>query len=1711
MKWTFFRPPSGSRIRSQYKKQPHTIRVTAYRNGTRDGGLRIAAPNIKMLLEYCTEKLSFGFAARRVFLEDGVEVFDEQDIPLDADVYISLGENYKDPYAAAKRNIIQSNGAKWTLTGVMLPVEGKKKVSVPRLSKRMKKLSEKKRVRVVVYRNGKSTEPVEIVADLSKKEEFLVACTAKLDLQSHARIIYEWEGNVCEDLADIPVLDECLQSGGTDVLGPVWISTGEGFSPFATRDFLISVIEELKRRRKEAKKFKKELNYKREGEEEKIKIAVKILSMSKKEVEEAYEMTEKDLDQLTASIERLQEKVDALGEAAETEKSEGAKYRMNHISELPEDKVEKYVGQPGLRLKVNENGTADNPQDLYFNIREANRGIVHDKNYKELLLKRLLDELSKTSLTANSKNPKLAPNAKKIFDEFGHEINDVNKLKPEQEIWVSFGEPYICPFSYCLQVAFDQCAGIDFFGERKVLFREQFNPEIIKNDAEDHSLWSAIEGFPEDCYESSKGLQKDQVQEKLDKFELDPSGHFLQYKGQKASLILYPELVVNYKLPRKEKSLWPRDSQIFVISKGGYIYFKPTSQLCLAASNMQIKARLNGHDNEVEGFVITVQKKMPDNPNQQWQFHSDATISSKAHPELRLTYLGNKFGEDASECFIDRHDLKPGIGIYFILTNPLEEKKIKSFQRFALKQERLDKPRQWTKTETSNPEWNKLAYSWPVREDESLNMDYDWPMEGYLVPQAPKLWKAAKKSTETSIRLMVLKNGEQDRRFACPIVGPNLANMTKDLKKDKNEKRKSRQKLQKTASQDDADEGMEDDINIYSRERDFIMFLGQCTAMLNLPFAARRLFDEKGDEKFSLLDLRRDQLVYVSCGEAWCDPSLSKTEQHRYKVLSDLTRDVTKIRQFVALRNPEFFVLEIYGNLAYNTPIIVNKVWDLQQQADDAIPSEGSLLHQLAGSQKEDEEPDTFEQSMPQSAHEVAHQRAEQRLNKLKWPWEKLVNVSQSFDEDPEAQKYTDRDMYEKYKPKPVVQVSQEQLQRFVYEDGYIACAANKKLVLGALETEGRVIEVRLVKRRPDDMYQLWYMKENGEIRLRHNPNVVLTVSMPSCEPYTEDEEPLTFAGCKVTLQGRKNHQYGKAHQLWRYDAETGYIHAFNTDLPDKEITAANKADVCTYSIANNSKIDQPGYIAEIPLTTATDKGAIRRFHVCISCAKAMRGRYKLNKLPSNVEFSCAMGNAKKYDLPQIGSFRIVNGKVDLSEHEYELTLNEWEDKLAKLHEETSVRVITKEINAARTVRTVKVLAYKNGEGRMRPGEIICGSSVEGILNQASHRLSLNKAARTMYTEDGTVIFEIDNLIDWAFQEYRNLMADHLEKTVHSNGSHFEQDEPSQEGGRNQRGSPIQHLRGEGEGRDSPTDTQESPGRAEVDEKEGDKLSKQREFLLSQIQMPSLETILRYPIEVWVSSGKPFVPPEVVESKTENRKKKRNFRAAISLELDMEKHILRQMKGRRLEELNPGELKGTMNTVQPVIIEGHWQEPTPDEQKKHDTVHKLETHYAEVRANQKEKTTVAIVDSNKPLYKQPNMKRVQVYPMGESLVRTEYVWGETLDQILDNTTIRLNLWQRAKRLYTEQGKEITKFEDVERDMVLCVSMGKPFQPADAHRQNIEVKANYSRAHKQYGQTATEVTVDAAKNPKVNVDPFGPPALALPPSESRKPITDKPKT
>lgn len=81
------------------------IRCVAYKNGDRDIYAQVAAPSVKQLLECCTTKLQLNGAARRIFLDDGTEIFETNEIPKDGDIYVSNGEAFKNPFKALIRKL----------------------------------------------------------------------------------------------------------------------------------------------------------------------------------------------------------------------------------------------------------------------------------------------------------------------------------------------------------------------------------------------------------------------------------------------------------------------------------------------------------------------------------------------------------------------------------------------------------------------------------------------------------------------------------------------------------------------------------------------------------------------------------------------------------------------------------------------------------------------------------------------------------------------------------------------------------------------------------------------------------------------------------------------------------------------------------------------------------------------------------------------------------------------------------------------------------------------------------------------------------------------------------------------------------------------------------------------------------------------------------------------------------------------------------------------------------------------------------------------------------------------------------------------------------------------------------------------------------------------------------------------------------------------
>ena len=59
-----------------------------------------------------------------------------------------------------------------------------------------------------------------------------------------------------------------------------------------------------------------------------------------------------------------------------------------------------------------------------------------------------------------------------------------------------------------------------------------------------------------------------------------------------------------------------------------------------------------------------------------------------------------------------------------------------------------------------------------------------------------------------------------------------------------------------------------------------------------------------GTELLDLTSIKRDSYVYVTCGENWIDPEMTKAEQQRRLLLSYLMHDVRMMYFYCAMRNP---------------------------------------------------------------------------------------------------------------------------------------------------------------------------------------------------------------------------------------------------------------------------------------------------------------------------------------------------------------------------------------------------------------------------------------------------------------------------------------------------------------------------------------------------------------------------------------------------------------------------------------------------------------------------------------------------------------------------------------------------------------------------------------------------------------------------------------
>ncbi|NP_001374204.1 doublecortin domain-containing protein 1 isoform 7 [Homo sapiens] len=670
-------------------------------------------------------------------------------------------------------------------------------------------------------------------------------------------------------------------------------------------------------------------------------------------------------------------------------------------------------------------------------------------------------------------------------------------------------------------------------------------------------------------------------------------------------------------------------------------------------------------------------------------------------------------------------------------------------------------------------------------------------------------------------------------------------------------------------------------------------------------------------------------------------------------------------------------------------------------------------------------------------SHVRAHLRMKACHTLPRYAWQE---TSHDFDEDDSLPKKTEKGLFENVEPQKKHSCSPKHSklhkhchQQFEYRDGQIISHAAPQLVLGVQGPNLRSgMEVVLVEKKSDGSHQRWIHQEDSRtFHLVSNPDLVLAVSMTK----TRNE----VCGYPVIVQKYKPYNNGAANQKWHYMKNIKALVAFHSTALDKEITSANYAGVCTSSVIKEENIDQPGYCYLSP-------DGKRKTMLCLACGQSMRTEKGLKQLLPGVPFLCISGTKTQKPFLQ-GPFKVISvAEVDLSCDKAEKTLSYYQARLLSLRMKTCTQAASHSGMAATHQKAVKIIAYKNGDG-YRNGKLIVAGTFPMLLTECTEQLGLARAASKVYTKDGTPIFTLRDLVLWALDE-----------------SFLQRDSEKQK----QDAAPV--------------------GKEQIIVEKNPRMKVKNRLFAKSVTSDSLDgidkslltLILRNPIAIWVSCGEPFLPPNALQKAEKLEKQNWLKKDRILADLDTMRHKMRQLKGRRVAACQPATMVPTKSPVQPVVVEGGWTEQTQQEIKLMELIRHTEAHLSEIQEMESKinfpiaTKRIAVKPSN--LYKQPNTKRVWIYLNGGRPEDGTYAWGKTISELLQDCSSRLKMTHPARALYTPSGEPIQSWDDIERDMVICVSMGHGFKTPKELKQLMEIRANYARIRRQQGPQATDIVV-----------------------------------
>lgn len=122
--------------------------------------------------------------------------------------------------------------------------------------------------------------------------------------------------------------------------------------------------------------------------------------------------------------------------------------------------------------------------------------------------------------------------------------------------------------------------------------------------------------------------------------------------------------------------------------------------------------------------------------------------------------------------------------------------------------------------------------------------------------------------------------------------------------------------------------------------------------------------------------------MYITCGEPWKNPTVTKSDAQRRQLLTKLTADVKKIHEFCILRDTGEVVVSAESGIVPGSRLVVT-----QRIGKDLPDDESSKESKVLDDEKDSVDKETKDS---RNCHQKSHAASDKLFAAKKYPWQQV-------------------------------------------------------------------------------------------------------------------------------------------------------------------------------------------------------------------------------------------------------------------------------------------------------------------------------------------------------------------------------------------------------------------------------------------------------------------------------------------------------------------------------------------------------------------------------------------------------------------------------------------------------------------------------------------------------------------------------------------------